>query len=63
METENYVGLGYRSIQGKTILLVQVWDFDGQMQQRDEGICIWKILVRVVQMLSHLETRMGWKGK
>lgn len=59
METKNYEGLLYRNIQGKTIALKQVWDFDGQLQQRDEGTCIWKMLVRVVQMLNHLESRMG----
>lgn len=43
--------------------LAQVWDFHGQLWQRDEGIRIWKVLVRVVQMLSHLESRMGMEGR
>lgn len=37
--------------------------FNGQLQQRDEDTWIWDILVRIVKMLSHLESRMGWEGK
>ena len=47
----------------QTIALVQVWDFDGQLLQWDEGAWIWKILVRVVQMLHYLESRMDREGR